>query len=73
VSESRKNIGAILMSIGGFIMLFEIFGLMTGVFIGPEALYFLGGVLEGTGVVLFLCGFAVLEEGRKYRKTSELM
>ena len=61
------------MSIGGLIMIFEIVGMLTGVFIGPEALYFLGGMLEGWGVVFFLGGFAVLEEGRKYRKTSELM
>ena len=54
-------------------MIYEIVGMLTGVFIGPEALYFLGGMLEGWGVVFFLGGFAVLEEGRKYRKTSELM
>jgi hypothetical protein len=73
VSERKRNIGTVLMSVGGLIMLFEIFGLLTGIFIGPESLYFLGGMLEGTGVVFFLCGFAFLEEGRKYRKTSELM
>jgi len=73
VSERRKNIGTVLMSIGGLIMLIEIFGLLTGIFIGPEALYFLGGMLEGWGVVFFLGGFAILEEGMKYRKTGELM
>lgn len=54
-------------------MLIEIVGFLTGVFLGPEALYFLGGMLEGVGVVFFLCGLAILEEGRKYRKMSELM
>ncbi|MGD9395440.1 MAG: hypothetical protein PVJ05_03335 [Candidatus Thorarchaeota archaeon] len=73
MSERRRNIGTVLMSIGGLIMLIEIVGFLTGVFLGPEALYFLGGMLEGVGVVFFLCGLAILEEGRKYRKMSELM
>ena len=61
------------MSIGSFIMLIEIIGFLTGLFIGPDALYFFGGMFEGVGVVFFLSGFAILEEGRKFRNTSELM
>ena len=73
MSERRKNIGTVLMSIGGLIMLIEIVGILTGVFLGPEVLYFLGGMLDGWGVIFFLSGFAFLEEGRKCRRTSELM
>ena len=61
------------MSIGGFIILIEIVGVLIRVFIGPGPLYFLGGIFEEWGVAFLLCGFAVLEEGRKYRKMSELM
>jgi len=61
VSERKRNIGTVLMSIGGFIMLFEIVGLITGTLGGPEILYFLGGVLEGTGVVFFVGGFLIKE------------
>lgn len=68
MSERRRNIGTVLMSFGSLIILIEILGFLTGVFIGPEAFYFLGGMLEGIGVVFFLCGFAILEEGRKMRK-----
>jgi hypothetical protein len=62
VSERRKNIGTILMSVGGFIILIEIVGILTGTLGGPEILYFLGGVLEGMGMVFFLGGFAIREE-----------
>lgn len=53
------------MSIGGFIMLIEIIGILTSSLGGPEILYFLGGVLEGVGVVFFLGGFAIREECQK--------
>jgi hypothetical protein len=73
VSERRKNIGTVLMSIGGIIILIEILGILTGTLGGPPIFYFLGGLLEGLGVVFFLGGFAILEEGRKERKTRKLM
>jgi hypothetical protein len=62
VSERRKSIGTVLMSVGGIIMLLEIVGILTGTLGGPEFLYFLGGVLEGMGFVFFLGGFAIREE-----------
>jgi hypothetical protein len=65
VSERKKNIGTVLMSFGGLIMLFEIVGMLTGTLGGPEILYFLGGALDGLGMVFFLGGFAIREEGQK--------
>ena len=62
MSERRKNIGTIFMSGGGLILLLEIVGLLTGTLGGPRILYFLGGVLEGMGVVFFLAGFVIREE-----------
>ncbi len=59
MSERRKNLGTILLSFGGLIMLFEIVGFLTGVIVGPGLLYFLGGVLEGVGIVFFLSGFVI--------------
>jgi hypothetical protein len=70
VSERRKNIGTILMSFGGLIMLIEIVGILTGTLGGPEILYFLGGVLEGVGVVFVLGGFLIRED---YVKNKEMM
>ena len=43
-------------------MLLEIVGILTGTLGGPEILYFLGGVLEGLGMVFVLGGFAIREE-----------
>jgi hypothetical protein len=51
-----------MMSFGGIIMLLEIVGILTGTLGGPEILYFLGGVLEGLGMVFVLGGFAIREE-----------
>jgi hypothetical protein len=70
VSEKKKNIGTILLSIGSLFILFELFGLMTGIFVGPAALYFLGGVIEGVGVVFVLSGFLIRND---YVKTREMM
>ena len=61
------------MSVGGFIILIEIFGILTGTLGGPEIVYFLGGLLEGVRVVFFLGGFAILEEYRKLRRNREMM
>ena len=58
------------MSVGGLIILIEIVGILTGTLGGPELLYFLGGVLEGVGVVFVLGGFVIREE---YGKKRELM
>lgn len=68
MSEGKKNIGTILMSTGGIIMLFEILGILTGTLGGPPVLYFLGGVLEGLGMVFFLGGFVIREEYGKNRE-----
>lgn len=73
MSERRKNIGTVLMSVGGFIMLIEIIGILTGTLGGPEIFYFLGGLLEGLGVVLFLGGFVISEEHKAHIKSSEMM
>jgi hypothetical protein len=62
-----------LLSVGGFIILIEIVGILTGTLGGPEMFYFVGGLFEGLGVVLFLGGFAVLEESRTERRTRKLM
>ena len=70
MSEKKKNIGAILMSVGGFIMLIEIVGMLVGTIGGPEILYFVGGVFEGMGVVFVLGGFAIKEE---FQNCKELM
>lgn len=70
MSERRKNIGTILMSFGGLIMLIEIVGILTGTLGGPEILYFLGGVLEGVGMVFVLGGFLIRED---YVKNKEMM
>jgi hypothetical protein len=70
VSERKKNVGTVLMSFGGFIMIIEIVGILTGTLVGPEFLYFMGGVLEGSGVVLFLGGFVTREE---YNPSRELI
>ena len=70
MSERKKNIGTILLSIGSLFILFELFGLMTGIFVGPAALYFLGGVIEGVGVVFVLSGFLIRND---YVKTREMM
>ncbi len=66
----RSNIGTVFMAIGGFIMLLEIFGMLTGVFGGPELLYFVGGLLDGLGLVFVLGGFVIREE---YRHKWEMM
>jgi hypothetical protein len=70
MSERRKKIGTILMSVGGFIMLLEIVGILTGTLGGPEILYFLGGVLDGFGMIFFLGGFAIREE---YIRNKEML
>ena len=70
MSERKKNIGTILLSIGSLFILFELFGLMTGILVGPAALYFLGGVIEGVGVVFVLSGFLIRND---YVKTREMM
>ena len=70
MSERKKNIRTILLSFGSFFILFELFGLLTGVFVGPVPLYFLGGVIEGIGVVFVLSGF-LIREG--HVKTREMM
>ena len=70
MSERKKNIGTILLSIGSLFILFELFGLMTGIFVGPAALYFLGGVIGGVGFVFVLSGLLIINE---YVKTREMM
>ncbi len=70
MSDRKKNIGTIFLSFGSFFLLFELFGLMTGAFLGPAPLYFLGGVIEGMGVVFFLSGF-LIREG--YSKNREML
>ena len=62
--------GTIFLSIGSIIILFEIVGILTGTFWWPPALYFLGGVLEGMGVVFFIGGFLIREN---YQNNSEMM
>jgi hypothetical protein len=59
------NIGTIFMSAGGLIMLFEIFGMLTGTLGGPEVIYYVGGLLEGVGLVFVLAGLAIREEYRQ--------
>lgn len=49
-------------------MLIEIVGMLTSTLGGPEILYFLGGVLEGVGVVFFIGGFAIREECQDNRE-----
>ena len=49
------------MTIGGFIMVIEIVGMLIGTIVGPEVLYFLG-VLDGMGLVFFLSGFVIQEK-----------
>jgi len=66
----RKEIGTVLMSVGGFIMLIEVVGMLTGTLGGPEILYFLGGLLDGLGLVFVLGGLAISDE---YRKKWEMM
>ncbi|MFW9793040.1 MAG: hypothetical protein ACFFEE_01960 [Candidatus Thorarchaeota archaeon] len=73
MSERRKNIGTVLMSVGGIIIIIEIVGILTDTIGGPEIFYFLGGLLDGLGVVFFLGGYAVLEEYRNHRKNTEMM
>ncbi len=51
--------GTIFLALGSIIMLFEIVGIFSGSLGGPPFLYFLGGVLEGIGVVFFLGGFLI--------------
>ncbi|MGY5856519.1 MAG: hypothetical protein RTS72_07950 [Candidatus Thorarchaeota archaeon] len=70
MSERKKNIGTVLLSFGGLIILLEIFGLVTGVFVGPEFLYFVGGALEGVGMVFFLSSFLIRED---YVKNMEMI
>jgi hypothetical protein len=70
MSERRRTIGTVFMSFGGFIMLLEIVGILTGTLGGPEILYFLGGVLEGVGMVFVLAGFLIKED---YVKNKEMM
>ncbi len=64
----RKDIGTVLMSVGGFIMLIEIVGILTGTLGGPEILYFLGGLLDGLGLVFVLGGLAIREDYHKKRE-----
>lgn len=73
MSERRKKIGTVLLSVGFLIILIEIGGILTGTLGGPEIFYFLGGLLEGVGVVFFFSGFAILEEYRKHTKNKEMM
>ncbi len=70
MSMKRKEIGTVLMSVGGFIMLIEVVGMLTGTLGGPEILYFLGGLLDGLGLVFVLGGLAISDE---YRKKWEMM
>ncbi|MHA2079149.1 MAG: hypothetical protein ACXABN_17330 [Candidatus Thorarchaeota archaeon] len=62
MSERKKNIGTVLLSIGSFIILLEIVGIFTGTLGGPPFLYFLGGALDGVGMVFFIGGFVIREE-----------
>lgn len=62
MSERKKNIGTVFLSFGGLIILLEIFGLITGFFVGPDFLYFAGGALEGLGIVFIISGFLIREE-----------
>jgi hypothetical protein len=55
--EKRKNVGTILMAFGGFILLLEIIGILTNTLGEPLFLYFIGGLLEGLGMVFILDGF----------------
>ncbi|MHA1943308.1 MAG: hypothetical protein ACW96M_02825 [Candidatus Thorarchaeota archaeon] len=68
MSERKKKIGTIFLSIGSIIILFEILGIFTGTLGGPPILYFLGGALDGLGMVFFLGGFAIREEYGKNRE-----
>jgi len=73
MSERKRKIANVCLSIGGFIILLEIVGILSGTLGGPPILYFMGGLLEGVGVVFFFGGFAFLEESRTERKTKRLI
>ena len=70
MSKRRKILGTVFLSFGMLIILLEIVGMFTGIFIGPDFLYFLGGVLEGVGVVFVLSGFVIREE---FTMNNEMM
>ena len=53
--------GTVFLSFGMLIILLEIVGMFTGIFIGPDFLYFLGGFLDGLGVVFVVSGFVIRE------------
>ena len=73
MSEMKRKIGSVLLSIGSFFILIEVIGILTDTLGGPPIFYFIGGLIEGLGVVFFLGGFAILEESRTDRKTRKLM
>lgn len=66
--ERKREMGTVLMSFGGLIMLIEILGMLTGTLGGPPLLYFLGGLSEGLGVVLFISAFVIRGEYEKRRE-----
>ena len=70
MSERRKNLGNGFLTIGTFIILIELVGILTGTLGGPEIIYFLGGMFEGIGVVFVLSGFLIRES---YVKTREMI
>ena len=51
-------------------MLLMIVGMFTNIFVVPDFLYFVGGVLEGVGVVFVLSSFVIKED---YTRNIELM
>ncbi|MFW9767246.1 MAG: hypothetical protein ACFFF9_01315 [Candidatus Thorarchaeota archaeon] len=67
MAETKRRIGNVLLSIGSFFILIEIIGILTDTLGGPSIFYFLGGLVEGLGVVFFLGGIAFREEYEKNR------
>ena len=70
MSERKRSIGTVLLSIGSIIMLLMMVGMFTNIFVVPDFLYFIGGVLEGVGVVFFLSSFVIKED---YTQNIEMM
>ena len=68
--ERKRNFGTVFLALGSIIMLFEIVGFLSGTLGGPPFLYFLGGVLEGVGVVFFI-GDSLTRES--YQTNRELL
>ena len=70
MSERKRSIGTVLLSIGSIIMLLMMVGMFTNIVVVPDFLYFIGGVLEGVGVVFFLSSFVIKED---YTQNIEMM